>query len=70
MAEWRDVMEARSLASEAVGRAVASAEGSGDPGESAAAVVYGITAICCELRALGTMIDYAVGELGAHVGRS
>ena len=71
MADWRDVMEARADASDALGHARLYG-GSIEEGVKAGDPVLGnllaAEAVCKELRALGTIVDYAVEQLGAHVG--
>lgn len=66
MADWRDVMEYRSTASEAIGAARATAKLHGEGHReaptiptAAEVVAAGLIAVCCELRALGTTIDHA-----------
>ena len=66
MADWRDVMTARREADTA--RSDVDAYGGRledtGTGDAALAVMLAARAICLELRALGTIIDYTAREYG------
>lgn len=61
MADWRDVMNARSAADSAASDVYAYGGRLEDTGtgDAALAIMLGARAVCLELRALGTIIDYA-----------
>lgn len=65
MSDWRDVMNARNEADAA--RSILDPSGgavvAGDSGDVAVAVLLSATAVCAELRALGTAVTYAASEL-------
>jgi hypothetical protein len=66
MADWRDVMHARSAAEDAVlacdvyGGAIED----GRSGDVSLAVLLAARAVCCELRALGTALECAAAARG------
>lgn len=68
MSDWRDVMEARADASATLVTALRHADSKPvrESGASVliAALTFSTSAICAELRALGTTIDYAAGNRG------
>ena len=62
MADWRDVMNARQQADESLGMlayAQTREEMRGRNADAGTALLSAARAICLELRALGTLLDYA-----------
>ena len=70
MADWGDVMEARRQAGEALDslRSYGGRVEDGDRQDSLGTLLAA-EAICTELRALAMLLDQAIGEHGANVGR-
>lgn len=64
MADWRDVMHARSEADAALSSAdsYGGQIEDGRTGDPALASLVAARAVCLELRALGTLIDHARGD--------
>jgi hypothetical protein len=62
MADWRDVMDARAEADSALGAFDRLIEQADQSSLAEATALVGLTmqALCLELRALGTLLDYAL----------